>query len=134
MADYDASVTWDSVIGASLYFDRLFHTNSSHTQYSYYPEKWRVDSIGNYYRMTYFQQYKDTLLLIKPTAANGDTLYRDATKNLRVILINKNETVETIPGCYHVLEQNGYEAHHYCKKGIGELYFNGFTLTNAIIR
>ncbi len=134
MAGYDATVTWDSVIGTSLYFDRLFHTNSSHAPSAYYPERWRMDSVGNYYRMTYWNEYKDTLLLIKPSASNGDTLYRDATKHLRVILINKNETVETIPGCYHVLEQGDYEAHHYYKKGIGELYFKAFTLSNAIIR
>lgn len=134
MAGYDATIKWDSVIGKSFYFDRLFHTSSSHAANPYYPERWRVDSVGNYYRMTYWNQYKDTLLLIKPSAVNGDTLYTNTAKNLRVILINKSETVENIPGCYHVLEQNGYETHHYYKKGIGELYFNGFILSHAVIR
>jgi hypothetical protein len=132
-AGYSATIKWDSVIGTSLYFDRLFHTSSSHAPSPYYPERWRIDSQGNYYRMTYWKQYTDTLLLIKPSASNGDTLYSNAAKTFNVILINKNETVENIPGCYHVLEQNGYEAHHYYKKGIGELYFNGFTLSNAVI-
>lgn len=133
-ADWDASVPWDSTIGNSLYFDRLFHTISSHVSSPYYPERWRIDSAGNYYRMTYWSEYKDTVLLIKPAATNGDTIFLNMKKHLYVILINKNETVENIPGCYHVIEsQDGTDSHHYYKKGIGELYFGPFILSSAII-
>lgn len=129
-ADYDARITWDTVIGNSLYFDRVFHTSSSHAMNPYYPERWRLDPAGNYYRMTYWSAYKDTLLLIKPSASDGDTLWLSPL----VILINKNETVESIPGCYHVVEKNsGYDNHHYYKKGLGELYFTTYTLSKTVI-
>lgn len=137
MADWNVTISRDTVIGAYSYFDKMYHTNSSHAGTPNYSEKYRIDGLGNYYRIdeSYWSTYVDTLLIIKVNAANGDTIYNNPLTHNKVILINRNEAVGSLTACYHTLEIYGAnQRHHYYKKGLGELYFNGFTLSNAIIR
>jgi hypothetical protein len=93
-----------------------------------------IDNSGNYYFLRYSNPYNitgpgDTILIIKPSAFNGDTIYNNALANVKVMLVDNNETFYSISGCYHSrVILNAYSGDlktvdHYFKKGIGEIYF-----------
>jgi hypothetical protein len=134
-AGYSAGVIRDTIIGNSIIFDRLFDTDSEHAFYSNLVYRTMIDSLGNYYQMTDQSFFSDTLLLIKPNAFNGDTIYHNPITHFKVVLVNNNETIETIPNCYHsvVISPNYGPRNYYFKKGIGELFFSGFKLNGARI-
>jgi hypothetical protein len=92
-----------------------------------------IDNLGNYYFLNYrnnnLANPRDTILIIKPSAINGDTIYNNVLANIKVVLVDKNETFRLLPGCYHsrvimnASSTNRKIVDHYFKKGIGELYF-----------
>lgn len=134
-AGYSAGVILDTVMQNKIIFDRLFHTDSQHAFYSNSVYRTMIDALGNYYQMTDQSQYLDTLMLIKPSALNGDTIYYNSVTHLKVVLVNNNETVEGITNCYHsvVISPSYSPTNYYFKKGIGQLFFNGFRLNSAKI-
>lgn len=134
-AGWSAGISLDTMINNKVYFNRIYHTSSSHAPYSTFENKSFIDSLGNYFSITNQSGYFDTLLLIKPTAVVGDTIYNNQSTHVKVVLKNNNETVKNITNCYYslVIYPNGFQESHYYKKGIGELFFWGFTLDNAQI-
>lgn len=134
-AGWNAGISLDTIINNQVYFDRTYYTNSSHAPYSYVINKSIIDSSGNYFSITNQSGYFDTLLLIKPNALNGDTIYNNQFTHVKIVLKNNNETVGTVTNCYHslVIYPNGFSENHFFKKGIGELYYCGFKLYEAKI-
>lgn len=135
MAGYTSGVILDTIIQNKIIFDRLFHTDSQHTIHANSVCRVMIDSTGNYYQMTDYPYFTDTLLLINPSAQNGDTIYFNSLINLKVVLINKNETLEGITDCYHsrVISPNYVSTDYYFKKGIGQLFYGQFKLESATI-
>lgn len=154
---WSAKITFDTIIGNKMYFVRTFNfaagpSGAGAGSILIGDESFNsmIDSLGNYYFLNYRNNNignpKDTILLIEPSATNGDTIYKNAFANIKVVLINKNETFYLISGCYHSrVILNAYSGtpkvvDHYFRKGIGEIYFTeniekkvGEILTSVII-
>jgi len=137
---WDAKIILDTVIGNKLYFVRTFQFTPGHSgggagnsmmgdrsNYSV------IDASGKYYflksRFVNSLMPQDTVLIINPSAANGDTIYNSSIANVKVVLVNKSETFYSVPDCYHsrvILNANSNSkkiVDHYFKKGLGEIYF-----------
>lgn len=142
-AGWSAKITLDTVIGNNIYFDKSLSFQTGHSGGGagtiFSPDAsttYMIDSIGYYF--LYYRNYntsipRDTILIIKPSAMNGDTIYSNALANVKVVLIDKNETLYSISGCYHsrvilnAFSSGRILVDHYFKKGIGELYVTGNT-------
>lgn len=133
-----AYIVKDTLINNRVCFDVKHEPTSSQVAGGRYTEKWFIDPAGSYYQLNMRTSgYQDTILMIKPGASNGDTLYKYAPNQVKVVLINKNETVGTLSGCYHVRQiQFNDTTDRYFKIGIGELYVNNtsFLLQSATIQ
>lgn len=132
-----AYIVKDTVINNLVCFDVKYEPTSSQVVGGRFTEKWFIDSSGKYYQLNERTSgYQDTILMIKPGAVNGDTIYKYAPNQVNVVLINSNETIGALTGCYHIRQIRFNDAaERYFKKGIGELYLsnNSFTLQNATI-
>lgn len=135
IAGWSGGIILDTLINNKMYFTRHFETYSEHVFNKIMICKSIIDSIGNYFELTNKSGYTDTLLLIKLNALNGDTIYNNIQSHVKVVVINTNETLESSNNCYHskVIYPNTIED-HYFKKGIGDLTFFGFKLSNATIK
>jgi hypothetical protein len=131
-------VVYDTIIQNVTYFNITF-TDPSNNVPSW-TDRYFIDSLGRYYSVS-LNQYSgnclDTLLLINPLSSNGDTIYNKSSASIKVVLINKNETVQNIPNCYHISVINPSSANYtaiqyYFKKGVGSLFYHG-TLKSAQI-
>ena len=134
MAGYDLTITRDTIINNLNWIRLHYYTSSSHVLVQSVVMEWFINPSGEYYQVnSWATNYRDTVLMIKPDAANGDTIFNNS--RIKVLLINNNETVETIPGCYHIREIYPQRIQdHYYKKGLGELYFNDFfKMSNVLI-
>ncbi len=131
MAGYSLTITRDTLIDNRQWMDLSYYTSSSHTLSNTVVMQWFINPLGEYYQVNFWaSSYKDTVLMIKPDAVNGDTIFNNS--RIKIVLIDNNETVETIPGCYHIREIHPTQSgDHYFKKGLGELYFNGFFKMNS---
>ena len=129
------TVIADTFINNKTYFKRLYSFPDPHLGINYYTENVSyIDSTGSYYSITNELYYSDTLKIIKPNAVNGDTLYNNLNTLVKVVLVNKNEVVETISNCYHIrVIYPSRTTEHIYRKGIGELFFEGGKLTNSKI-
>lgn len=144
-AGFNVNIVLDTIIGGKIYFQRVFAASNSHSPPQSIPGNSVIDSLGNYYLVINVYSVPDTVLIIKPNAQNGDTIYKNLIKSNKVVLENKNETFMSIPGCHHIkiiksTSNSTKVEHHYYKKGVGEIYFNmenitntGYILTNSII-
>lgn len=135
MAGYGLTITRDTLINNLNWLSLYYYTSSSHTLSNSVVMEWFINPAGEYYQVNFWAtSYRDTVLMIKPGAVNGDTIFNNS--RIKVLLVNDNETVETIPGCYHVREVYPTRIQdHYYKKGLGELYFNGFfKMSSALIQ
>lgn len=96
-------------------------------------EQYTIDSLGNYrvnmhylYGSTY-----DSLLIINPKANTGDTIYKNYSKKIFVVLVDKNYTFSKdgldVAGCYHsrIIYKDGTTEDNFYKKGVGLLYWPG---------
>ncbi|MES2566248.1 MAG: hypothetical protein V4565_05245 [Bacteroidota bacterium] len=159
--EYNSSIGWtakvlsDTVIGKNKFFEIEFVKSQNRGNSSSDGNesgKSMIDSLGNYYwlKSRYIINTTilvfDSIMIIKPSAISGDTIYSDALANTKVVLVNKNETFNSIQGCYHSrIIRNSNLANqevvdHYYKKGIGEIYFSkdikpriGCVLNSALI-
>ena len=96
------TVIADTFINNKTYFKRLYSFPDPHLGINYYTENVSyIDSTGSYYAITNELYYSDTLKIIKPNTANDDALYNNLNAHVKVSLVNKNESVETISNCYH---------------------------------
>ena len=133
--NWSGGVILDTIINNKSYFTRVFQNPSSHYPISIY-RKSIIDTLGNYFELADQSGYPDTLLLIKLSAVSGDTIYNNPQSQVKVIVINTNETFENCTNCYHVkvIYPTTYPTHHYFKKGIGDIVLHSFKLSNAIIK
>ena len=135
--DFSTTIISDTLINKTAYFVRRYNYGTNpHDQWqcNCFNNSVLIDSLGNYYSTTMDYPFADTIMIIKVNANDGDTIYKNNIKGINVILVNKNETIETLTGCYHtkLTYPNKVQEIIY-KKGIGELYFQSGKLIRAKI-
>lgn len=129
VADRNGTVIKDTFYQNKYYFEILFNFPTSHPSGpTGWLDKYVIDSLGRYYYSSSLNNYIDTILLIDPHAINGDTIYNNISSNVKVVLINKADTVSSFLDCYHIriIRPNySYPDNHYYKKGLGDLFYMG---------
>ena len=126
----NSKVIYDSLINNKYHFT-IQNTNDPQTGVTIVDYHYTIDSLNHYYLTSGANSFADTIRIINPVANNGDTIYKNPAKKVTVVVVNKNETYQTIHGCYHVVEIRPFDntnttfdyAHHYYKKGLGEVFF-----------
>lgn len=129
---------YDTIIQNITYFNITYSDPSNN--FPSWTDRYFIDSLGRYYSTSLnfsSGNYSDTLLLIDPQALNGDTIFSDPLANIKVVLIDKNKTVQNVPNCYHINIINTSNifspvSQYYFKKGAGSLFYHG-TLKSAQI-
>lgn len=134
-AGWEVWIKHDTLIGSNKILTIGHYAKSTHAPSAGYDSFSMIDSVGNYYILFENGLNTDTVLLIKNSANNGDTIYNKSVTDLKVVVINKNEIIDSVSNCYHSrLFYQGHIEDHYFKRGIGELYFGSAKLIDAKIK